>query len=75
MWVSSYFIIFREKFLVSINIAGHIDESSLGDFKDVTLHRLMVQGKTQVSTTFNVQLLLQVTGQVLQGLIALLQWK
>lgn len=72
MWVSSYFIIFREKLLVSINIVGHIYESSLGDFKDVTLYGLMVQGKAQVSTTFHVQLLLQVTGQVLQGLIALL---
>lgn len=51
--------------LVSINIAGHIDEESLDDFKDVTQHLLMVQSKTQVSTGFNVQLSLQVTGQVL----------
>lgn len=65
VWISSYFIIFRENFLVAINIVSHIDERSLDAFKDVTHHLLTLQNKTQVSTALNVQLSLQVTGQVL----------
>ena len=51
--------------MVAIIIVSHIDDRSLDAFKDVTCHLLTVQNKAEVSTAVNVQLSLQVTGQVL----------
>jgi len=65
VWISSYFIIFRENFLVAKNMVSHIDERSLDAFKEVTHHLLTVQKTTQVSTALNVRLSLQVMRQVL----------
>lgn len=65
VWFSLYFSIFGENFLVAVNIVKHVDERSLHAFKDVTHHLLTVQNKTHVGTALNVQLSLQVTGQVL----------
>lgn len=64
VWISSYFITFRENFFVAINIGSQV-ERCLDAYKDITHHLLTVQNKTQASTALNVQLSFQVTGQVL----------